>query len=58
MSRMICDGMIDIEVYDTKTDSWAQGRYLAHGFDDILWTNDIDEALAFLKAQVVSYEGE
>ncbi len=40
---------LDIEIYDPKEDSWVQARYLAHGHDDCLWTDNIDEALAFLR---------
>lgn len=40
---------LDIEIYDTKVDSWAQARYLVHGHDDVLWTDDLDAALAFLR---------
>ncbi|MBW1855917.1 MAG: hypothetical protein JRJ00_14770 [Deltaproteobacteria bacterium] len=40
---------VDIEIYDTSKDSWAQGRYLVHGADDIFWTDNIDDAISFLK---------
>jgi len=40
----------DIEVYDPKIDdNWRQGKFLVHGIDDVLWTNDIDAAVAFIK---------
>jgi len=43
--------MVDIEVYDEYgPDQWAQAKYLAHGRDDVLWTDDLDEALNFLRA--------
>lgn len=40
----------DIEVY-TKwgKDVWPQARYLVHGWLDVLWTNDIDAAMEFLR---------
>lgn len=41
--------VLDIEIYDTKVETWAQGRYLVHGHDDSLWTDDIDAALEFLR---------
>ncbi len=40
---------LDIEIYDPDIDTWAQARYLVHGHDDVLWTDDIDEALIFLR---------
>ena len=43
---------LDIQIYDTEEDKWAQGRYLAHGHDDSLWTDDIEEALSFLEASL------
>ena len=40
----------DIEVYDTRIkDDWPQGKYLVHGYDDVLWTDDIDSAIQFIK---------
>ena len=29
--------------------TWAQGKYLVHGYDDTLWTDDLDAALAYLR---------
>ena len=40
---------LDIEIYDTTVNTWAQGRYLVHGHDDVLWTDDLDDALSFLR---------
>lgn len=40
---------LDIEIYDPEANKWAQGRYLVHGHDDVLWTDDIDAALSFLR---------
>ena len=39
---------LDVEIYD-KNDEWAQGRYLVHGHDDVLWTDNPEHALEFLK---------
>lgn len=44
---------VDIEVYNLKKDSWEQAKYLAHGYNDVLWTNCLDEALKFLKQQII-----
>lgn len=43
---------VDIEVYTEKNDL-VQGKYLAHGIDDVLWTDSLEEALNFLKYQVM-----
>lgn len=50
-------GYVDIEVYE-QSDGWAQAKYLVHGWDDILWTNDLDSALLFLKESVEKMERE
>ena len=39
---------LDIEIYE-KNDGWMQARYLVHGLDDVLWTDDVDCALEFLR---------
>lgn len=54
-------GTLDIEIYekagdDGLTKGWAQAKYLAHGFEDVLWTDDLDEALAFLKQSIIDEE--
>ena len=40
---------LDIEIYDPQKDSWAQARYLVHGHEDVLWTDDPDQAVLFLR---------
>jgi len=46
--------VLDIEVYSKwGADVWAQARYLVHGYDDVLWTNDVDDALSFLKEGLI-----
>ena len=39
---------LDIEIHSTE-DEQAQGRYLVHGHDDVLWTDDIEQVLLFLE---------
>jgi len=40
----------DVEVYDPKIDDeWRQAKFLVHGIDDVLWTDDVDTAVAFIK---------
>ena len=46
---------LDIEVYEKWGEGeWAQAKYLVHGYDDVLWTNDIEDAIAFLKDSLVA----
>ena len=43
-------GFVDIEIYeDVSCQTWAQARYLVHGLHDVLWTDDLDDALLFLR---------
>lgn len=53
-------GILDIETFDTndKKDDWAQAKYLVHGFSDILWTDDIDSAVEFLKESLAEMRYE
>jgi hypothetical protein len=45
--------MLDIEIYDEWGEhGWAQARYLVHGSDDVLWTNDADQAVSYLRAEL------
>ena len=40
----------DIEVYDLDIeDGWRQARYLAHGHDDVLWTDSLNAAMEFIR---------
>lgn len=47
---------LDIEIYDTVVDTWAQARFLVHGHDDSLWTDDLDAALDFLRKHMIDGE--
>lgn len=54
-------GTLDIEIYekagaDGWIKGWAQAKYLVHGFEDVLWTDDLDKALAFLKQSIIDKE--
>jgi hypothetical protein len=49
-------GTLDIEIYNTHNDTWAQGKYLVHGFDDVLWTDDLDAAVQYLKLSIIQLE--
>lgn len=44
---------LDIEIYeDYGEHTWAQERYLVHGYDDVLWTSDIEQAIGYLKREL------
>jgi hypothetical protein len=50
---------LDIEIHDEwGADTWPQSRYLVHSASDVLWTNSIDDALAFLKQDLLELEKE
>jgi hypothetical protein len=49
-------GTLDIEIYEKAGVGFAQAKYLVHGFEDVLWTDDLDEALAFLKQSIIDEE--
>lgn len=33
----------------------ALGTYLVHGYDDVMWTDSIDDALRFLRSDLVRH---
>ena len=40
----------DVEVYEEYGEGhWAQARYLVHGWNDVLWTDDIEAAVQFVR---------
>ena len=44
---------LDVEIYDPfGPDHWAQARFLVHGWDDVLWTNDIEQVALFLETHL------
>lgn len=47
---------LDIEVYELYGEGYfAQCKYLVHTYSDVLWTNDLDEAMSFLRDSLVNY---
>ena len=45
--------VLDIEIYDDYGQhTWAQAKYLVHGSDDVLWTNDAESALGYLASEI------
>lgn len=49
-------GTLDIEIYEKSGVGSALAKYLVHGFEDVFWTDYIDEALAFLKQDIINKE--
>ena len=50
------DMRLDIEYYPFHGDEyWAQAQYLAHGYDDVLWTDSLKDALMFLEDSMTRY---
>jgi hypothetical protein len=46
--------MLDIEIYGDYGDhTWAQARYLVHGYDDVLWTDDLDAAVNYMRESIL-----
>jgi len=44
---------LDIEIHDPEScpdgAGFVQAKYLVHGHDDVLWTDSMDDALAYLR---------
>jgi len=51
-------GFLDIELHKKGSDSFSQRKYLVHGWDDVLWTDNLDEAIKFLHQQMELMESE
>lgn len=48
---------LDIEIYEEYGDKfWAQCKYLVHGYSDVLWADDLNEAIKFLKESLEELE--
>jgi len=43
--------LLDVEIYSSD-DEFAQAKYLVHGHDDVLWTDDIEQVLLFLEGSL------
>ena len=48
--------VLDVEIYDLKSDPPPQAKYLVHGHDDIYWTNNIEDVLYFLRVSLEEIE--
>lgn len=48
--------VLTIEIYNPNEKAgWAQARYFVSGIDDVLWTDDLDLALQFIKESIEEY---
>lgn len=46
-----------IEIFEVYGgEHWAQAHYLVRGYDDVLWTSDIEDAVQFLRQELAKYE--
>jgi hypothetical protein len=46
---------LDVVVHDKDScpeSTWIQGKYLVHGYDDVLWTDDIETVLAYIRSDL------
>ena len=51
--------ILDIEVFDEYGEGvFVQAKYLVHGYDDVLWTNSLDDAIDYLKWSLLEMEKE
>ena len=47
------DGLtLDITIWrEYGKDLFAQARYLVHGYDDVMWANDLEAAMQYLQQE-------
>ena len=51
--------IVDVEVFKNYGKGfWAQEMFLVHGYDDVLWTSDIDAACEYFKETLAKYRDE
>ena len=43
-------------ILEVKDMTIYKARYMVIGYDDTLWTNDLDEAVSFLATQIGRFE--
>lgn len=47
---------VDIEMHDKETcpngSNFIQAKFLMHGFDDVMWTDDIESILAYVREEL------
>ena len=44
--------VLDVEVWDKKG-TWEQGNFLVRGYDDVLWTDSVDEVASYIKSDLL-----
>lgn len=42
---------LDVVVHE-ESYSARQAKYLVHGYDDVMWTNEIDDVLCYIKQEL------
>lgn len=53
--------ILDVEVYDNQdvyNNPSVQAKYLVHGINDVLWTDETGEAIMFLLDSLIDAEGK
>lgn len=45
---------VDVVCHDDDCDQ-KQARYLVHGKDDVLWTDDVEAVLAYLRRELTTH---
>lgn len=44
---------LDVEIHDPETcnngKNFIQAKFLVHGFDDVMWTDSIEDVIAYIK---------
>ena len=46
-------GFIDVEVHNPLMEKSAQAKFLVHGYDDLLWTDDPEAAAQYVKESIM-----
>lgn len=54
---MVKIGTLDIELHE-KDEYVSQRKYLVHGWDDVLWTDNLDSAIEFLRDSLIKMESD
>jgi len=50
---------VEVICYEKWGDEFfAQARFLVHGFEDVLWTNDYEEAAKFIRQELKKWESQ
>lgn len=47
--------VLDVEIYEDSGEE-SQAKYLVHGYDDVLWTNDPKDVISYLAREIERIE--